>query len=82
MERNTHGFMIKTISDPATQLGTMLLACKMMQKCKVASVPAYVIQLAGHCEKGVYLNWSQLLCNEFLENMHEAQDHGREFCYS
>ena len=43
VERNTRGFMIKTISDPATQLGTLLLACKMMQKFQVASVPAYVI---------------------------------------
>ena len=30
VEKNIHSFMIKTISYPTTQLGTMLLACKMM----------------------------------------------------
>ena len=63
-------------------MGTLLLACKMMRKCQVATIPAYVIQLASRCEKGACFNWSQCLCNKFLENVREAQDHGRAFCYS
>ena len=63
-------------------MGTLLLTCKMMRKCQATTVPAYVIQLAGYCKKGICFNWSQFLCNEFLENVREAQDHGRAFCYS
>ena len=33
VDHNTRGYIIKTISDQGTQLGTMLLACKMMRKC-------------------------------------------------
>ena len=51
----------------------------MMRKCQVVTVPAYVIQLADHCEKEVFFNWSHFLCSEFLENVREAQDHGKEF---
>ena len=47
VDRNNRGFIIKTISDQGTQLGTMLLACKMMMKCQVTSIPAYVIRLAS-----------------------------------
>ena len=37
VDNNTLGFIIKTISDQGTQLGTMLLACKMMRNCQVTS---------------------------------------------
>ena len=33
VQRNMQGFVIKSISEPATQMGTILLACKLMQKC-------------------------------------------------
>ena len=33
VDYNTHRFIIKTISDQGTQLGTMLLTCKMIRKC-------------------------------------------------
>ena len=33
VERNTRGFMISTISDLGTQMGTFFLACKMIRKC-------------------------------------------------
>ena len=72
VERNTRGFVIKSINEPATQMGTILLACKLMRKCQVAIVPAYVIRLAGQCAKGVCLNWAQYLCDEFLANVCES----------
>ena len=31
--QNTLGFMISTNSDPRMQMGTLLLACKLMRKC-------------------------------------------------
>ena len=74
VDRNTQEFIMKTISDQGTQLGTMLLACKMMRKCQVTSVPAYVIRLAIQCAKGVCFNWAQYLCDEFLTNVHESQE--------
>lgn len=30
----------------------------------------------------VQFNWSELLCKEFLENFHEAQEQGKEFHYA
>ena len=77
VERNTRGFIIKSINDPSMQLGTMFLACKLMHKWKVSTVPAYVIQLAGQCGKGVYFNWAQYLCDKFFANVRESQDLGR-----
>ena len=60
----------------------MLQACKLMRKFQVATFPTYVIQLAGKCGKGVYFNWAQYLCDEFLANVRESQDLGHAFCYS
>ena len=40
------------------------------------------ITLAGQCEKGVSYNWSQYLCQEFLDNVREAQEEGKKFNYS
>ena len=74
VERNMRGFVIKFISDPTTQMGTILLACKLMQKCQVTTIPTYVIQLAGQCVKGVCLNWAQYLCDDFLANVRESQE--------
>lgn len=42
----------------------------------------HVIALVGRCEKGVIYNWSKYLCNEFLENVHEAQEEGKKFHYA
>lgn len=33
VERNTRGFVIKSIGESAMQMGIILLACKLMQKC-------------------------------------------------
>ena len=72
VSQNKRGFVIQTINDPATQMGTRLLACKLMRKCQVVTVPTYVIWLAGRCTKGVSFNWDQYLCNEFLTNVCES----------
>ena len=63
-------------------MGTRLLACKLMRKCQVAIVPAYVIQLARQCVKGVFFNWAQYLCEEFLANVHKSNEQGTSFFYS
>ena len=64
--------MIQTINDPATQMGTRLLAYKLMRKCQVVTILTYVIWLSGWCEKGVSFNWAQYLCDEFLANVRES----------
>lgn len=69
---NQRGFQVDTISDLGTHMGTLLLSCKLMHKCQASIIPAYVIQLTGRCEKGVFFNWSQYLVDEFLDNVHEA----------
>ena len=70
VDHNTWAFIIKSISDQGTQLGTMLLAYKMMRKCQVTSVPAYIIRLAAN--EGVCFNWAQYLCDEFLTNVRKS----------
>ena len=82
VERNTQGFVIKSISDPATQMGTILIACKLMKKCQVTTVISFVIQLASQCAKRVCLNLAQYLCDEFLVNVCELQEQGNAFFYA
>ena len=56
VERNTKGLIINPIDNLGLRMGTLLLACIMTHKCQAMNVPDYVIQLAEHCEKGVYFN--------------------------
>lgn len=72
VDHNKRGFIVETTTDSRMRMGTLLLACKMMCKCRASVVPAYVIQVAGRCEKGVCYNWLQYLCEEFLYNVREA----------
>ena len=45
--RGTRGIIIKWINNPATQLGTNILACKLLRKCHKDEVPARVIVVAA-----------------------------------
>ena len=82
VKKNKRGFIINSISDLATRMGTRILACKLIQKCEVATVPAYVIRVVVQCAKGVCFNWAQHLWDEFLSNVCESQEQGKAFCYS
>ena len=44
---NQIGFLVYTINVMGAQMGTLLLACKIMCKCQASVIPAYVIQLAS-----------------------------------
>lgn len=63
-------------------MGTLILGCKLMRKCRPKTVPAHVISLAEQCEKGILYNWSQFLCEDFMDNVREVQEMGKQFCYS
>lgn len=69
---DTRGFLVQQLDDPTVRLGTLLLGCKMMRKCRPKVVVVHVIALAGQCKKGISFNWSQFLCSEFLENVCKA----------
>lgn len=56
VKKNKRDFIIESISDSATWMGTQILAWKLMRKCQVAMVPAYVIRVVGQCAKGVCFN--------------------------
>ena len=61
VQRNHRGFIIDSISDPATRMGTQTLTYKIMGKFQVKTVPVYVIWVVGQCAKGVCFNWAQNL---------------------
>ena len=43
VRRNKRGFLIDTITDPSTCLGTQILSCKLMRKFQASTTPAHVI---------------------------------------
>jgi hypothetical protein len=45
--RGTRGIIIKQINNAVTQLGTNILACKLLRKCRKDEVPAGVIVVAA-----------------------------------
>ena len=82
VKKNKRGFIIDSISDLATRMGTWILACKLMRKFQVATVPSYVIRVAGQCAKGGCFNWAQHLRDKFMSNVCESQEQGNAFFYS
>ena len=56
VQKNQRVFIINTINDPTTRMGTQILSCKLMRISQAATVPAYVIRVVGQCAKGGYLN--------------------------
>ena len=73
-EKRKRGYVIVSIKDQGVHVATQLLADKLMRKCRVDKVPAFVIALAKQCIKGVQFNWVQFLCDVFLTNCREAQE--------
>jgi hypothetical protein len=81
-DRGTRGIIIKRINDTATQLGTKILACKLLRKCHREEVPAGVVAVAAQCAEGTSMSWASYLLNLFLDDCKDAQDLGTEFHYS
>jgi hypothetical protein len=46
-DRGTRGFIIKRINDATTQLGTKILACKLLRKFRREEVPVGVVIIAA-----------------------------------
>jgi hypothetical protein len=80
--RGTRGIIIKRIKNATTQLGTKILACKLMRKCRREEVPSRVVVVAAKCVEGTSMSWAPYLLNLFLEECKDAQDLGTEFHYS
>jgi hypothetical protein len=80
--RGTRGIIIKQIRNTTTQLGTNILACKLLIKCHKDEVPAGVIAVAAQCAEGTSMIWAPYLLNLFQVDCKDAQDLGTEFHYS
>jgi hypothetical protein len=80
--RGTRGIIIKWINNAATQLGTNILACKLLRKCRKDEVPAEVIAVAAQCAEGTFMSWVPYLLNLFQVDCKDVQDLGTEFHYS
>jgi hypothetical protein len=81
-DKGTRGIIIKRINDAATQLGTKILACKLLRKCRKEEVPARVVVVAAQCTEGTTVSWASYLLNLFLDECKDAQDLGTKFHYS
>jgi hypothetical protein len=81
-DRGTRGIIIKRINDVATQLGTKILACKLLRKFRREEVPAGVVAVAAQCAEGTTVSWAPYLLNLFLDDCKDAQDLGTKFHYS
>lgn len=80
--KKPHNYSISSITDVAVKAKTHVLAGKIMRKCCVDEVPTLVVSLVAQCVKGVQFNWVKYLCNNFLANWREAQDHSKTFHYA
>jgi hypothetical protein len=67
-ERHHH----QIINNVATQLGTKILACKLLRKCHREEVPAGVITVAAQCAEGTSMSWVPYLLKLFLEECKDA----------
>jgi hypothetical protein len=63
--RGTRGIIIKWINNPATQLGTNILSCKLLRKYRKDEVPTGVIAVAAQCAEGTFMRWVPYLLKLF-----------------
>ena len=70
--RGKRGIIIKQIINVATQLGTNILACKLLIKFQKDEVPSGVITVVAQCAEGTIVSWAPYLLNLFLDDCKEA----------
>jgi len=75
-DRGIRGIIIKTINDAMTQLGTKILACKLLRKCYREEVPAGVVAVSSQCAEGTTMIWAPYLLKLFLDDCKDVQDLG------
>jgi hypothetical protein len=63
-------------------LGTKILACKLLRKCRREEVSAGVVAVAAQCAEGTTVSWAPYLLKLFLDDCKDAQDLGTKFHYS
>jgi hypothetical protein len=71
-DRGTRGIIIKRINDSATQLGTKILAYKLLRKFCKEEVLAGVVTVAYQCAEGTTVSWEPYLLNLFLDDCKDA----------
>jgi hypothetical protein len=81
-DKGTRGIIIKRINDVVTQLGTKILACKLLRKCRREEVLAGVVAVATQCAKDTTMSWAPCLLNIFLYDCKYAQYLCTKFHYS
>lgn len=53
-----------------------------MRKYHGTEISIIAMTLVEECAAGVQFNWSQFLCEEFLENFHKVQEESKTFHYA
>jgi hypothetical protein len=74
--RGTRGIIIKRINDVATQMGTKILTCKLLRKCRREEVLVGVVIVASQCAEGTIVSWAPYLLNLFLDDCKDVHDLG------
>jgi hypothetical protein len=70
--RGMRGIMIKRINNTGTQLGTNILAYKLLRKFCKGEVLARVIVVAAQCIEGTSMSWAPYLLNLSQEDCKDA----------
>jgi hypothetical protein len=82
IDRGTRGIIIKWINNVAMQLGTKIIACKLLRKFCKDEVPARVIAIAAQCAEGTSMSWEPYLSKLFQVDYKYVQDASTKFHYS
>jgi hypothetical protein len=72
IDRGTRGIIIKRINNVVTQLGTKILACKLLRKFRKDEVPPGFIVVPSQCVEGTFMNWVPYLSNLFQVDCKDA----------
>jgi len=71
-DRGTRGIIIKRIKNVATHLGTKILACKLLRKCRREEFLVGVVAIVAQCPEGTTMIWAPYLLNLFLDDCNDA----------
>jgi hypothetical protein len=64
------------------RLAFQLIVGKLVRKKRRTQVKGFIVDLAGKCVEGLWMNWVKYLVNQLELDCREAEDQGYEFHFS
>jgi hypothetical protein len=82
VKKGTQGYKVASIHSGVVHLAYQLIAGKIVRKNRPTQVTGFVVDLAGKCTEGLYINWTKYLVNQLELDYREAQEQEYEFHFS